>query len=283
MKDSLTAVQLRKELDSGVQPLVLDVRRAEDKAQGGEGVPGADWFDPALLDDWAQDIEPGTNAVVFCVRGGAVSQGVRAALESRGIRARYLQGGLAAWEADEALALDPDLELLRAQGVGDKGLRHALEVARVALWLASGLDAAKAGPVDADILRRGALLHDLGKVRDTGNLHGVVGAELWRGLGLPGAVLGCIEKHVRHGVPLDQAEALGLPRRDFSFTRIEERLVSYADKLADILAAGLADGPADAHQRLPEILAAHPALAKDEATLGRYLASRELLLAWARG
>jgi uncharacterized protein len=281
MKKTLTPVELRHELASAKPLLVIDVRRPDDR--GPEGIPGADWRSPALLEDWAGGVPAGAEVVVYCVRGGQVSQGVQAALAARGVTARFLEGGLVAWAADEALERDPDLDLLRAQGVSGKGVAHALHVARVALWLAANLDPAKAGPLDLDLVRRGALLHDLGKVRDTGNLHGVVGAELARGLGLPEAVLGCIEKHVRHGLPQDQTEALGLPARDFSFTRIEERLVSYADKLADVLAAGLAEDPAEAHARLPEILAARPALAKDEATLGRYLASRELLLAWARG
>jgi len=277
MKKTLTPAELRQELASDKPPLVIDVRRVDDHEGGPEGIPGADWRAPTLLEDWAGGIPEGADVVVYCVRGGGVSQGVQTVLAKRGVAARYLEGGLAAWAADEALERDPDLELLRGQGVGDKGLRHALQVARVALWLAASLDGAKAVPVDLDLLRRGALLHDLGKVRDTGNLHGVVGAQLGRELGLPEPVLACIEKHVRHGVPLDQAEALGLPRRDYSFTRLEERLVSYADKIADILAAGLAEGPADAHARLPEILAAHPALAKDDATKARYLESRGLL------
>lgn len=283
MDKTLTPDQLRQELASAAPPLVIDVRRADDHQRDPRGIPGAQWRAPVLLEDWAGGIPAGAEVVVYCVRGGSVSQGVQAALAARGIKARYLAGGLAAWDASEALQRDPDLALLRAQGVGEKGLRHAAQVASVALWLVAGLDPDKAGPLDLDLVRRGALLHDLGKVRDTGNLHGVAGAEIGRGLGLPEAVLGCMEKHVRHGVPLDQTEALGLPRRDFSFTRLEERLVSYADKLSDVLAAGLAEGPAEAHARLPELLAAHPALAKDEATLGRYLASRELLLAWAKG
>jgi uncharacterized protein len=82
---------------------------------------------------------------------------------------------------------------------------------------------------------------------------------------------------VRHGVPEAQAAGYGLPVRDYSFARVEERLVSYADKLADILEAGLAESLADARARLPEILAANPKLAKDAATLARYVASRGLL------
>lgn len=96
---TLTPEELRKALVSGAPPLVLDVRRPEDKAAGPEGIPGADWRDPALLEDWAGGIPAGADVALYCVRGGSVSQGVQAALEARGVNARYVEGGLAAWEA----------------------------------------------------------------------------------------------------------------------------------------------------------------------------------------
>jgi rhodanese-related sulfurtransferase len=99
MNKTLSADELRQELASGSPPLVIDVRRADDRAKGPEGIPGADWRDPALLEDWAGGIPAGTQAVVYCVRGGSVSQGVQAALEARGVKARYVEGGLEAWRS----------------------------------------------------------------------------------------------------------------------------------------------------------------------------------------
>ena len=95
---TLTPEELRQELASGKPPLVIDVRRADDKAAGAEGIPGADWRDPVLLEDWAGGIPAGTEAVVYCVRGGAVSKSVQAALKERGVKARYVEGGLEAWK-----------------------------------------------------------------------------------------------------------------------------------------------------------------------------------------
>ncbi len=103
MSKTLTPDELRRELASATPPLVIDVRRAEDREaapEGGpEGIPGADWRAPALLEDWAGGIPAGAEVVVYCVRGGGVSQGVQAALTERGVRARYVEGGLAAWAA----------------------------------------------------------------------------------------------------------------------------------------------------------------------------------------
>jgi uncharacterized protein len=273
MKKTLTPDELRQELATAKPPLVIDVRRAEDHDSAPEGIPGADWRAPALLEDWAGGIPAGAEVVLYCVRGGSVSQSVQAALSERGVKARYVEGGLAAWNEAEALAADLDMALLKAQGVGERGLHHAVQVAAIALAVARG----QKEPVDLALVRRGALLHDLGKVRDAGNLHGLAGAELGRELGLPEPVLACIEKHVRHGVPEAEAAGYGLPVRDYSFTRLEERLVSYADKLADILEAGLAESLTDARARLPEILSANHGLAKDAATLARYVESWRML------
>jgi uncharacterized protein len=273
MAKTLTPDELKRKLDSGAAPLLLDVRRVDDRDKGGPALPGATWRDPAQMEVWARDIPAGSEVALFCVRGGGVSQSVQATLEARGVTARYIEGGVAAWNEAEALAADPDVALLVQQGVDERGLRHAVQVASIALTVARGLTEA----VDFDLVRRGALLHDLGKVRDAGNLHGVAGAELGRELGLPEPVLACIEKHVRHGIPEAEAAGYGLPFKDYAFVRVEERMVSYADKLADILEAGLAESLTDARARLPEILAANLKLAKDEATLDRYATSWRLL------
>jgi rhodanese-related sulfurtransferase len=103
MKETLTPEQLRQELASQTPPRLLDVRRAEDKAQGPEGIPGAEWRDPAKVDEWAGGIPPGQETVLYCVRGGSVSKSVQAALAARGVSARYVEGGLAAFREAQAL------------------------------------------------------------------------------------------------------------------------------------------------------------------------------------
>jgi rhodanese-related sulfurtransferase len=100
-KQTLTPDELRQQLATDKPPLVIDVRRVDDYEGGPEGIPGADWRAPALLEDWAGGIPEGADVVVYCVRGGAVSQGVQAVLAQRGVSARYLEGGLAAWSATD--------------------------------------------------------------------------------------------------------------------------------------------------------------------------------------
>jgi rhodanese-related sulfurtransferase len=99
MKKTLTPDELRQELALAQPPLVIDVRRVDDRDSAPEGIPGADWRAPALLEDWAGGIPAGADVVVYCVRGGSVSQNVQAALTERGVKARYVEGGLEAWKA----------------------------------------------------------------------------------------------------------------------------------------------------------------------------------------
>ena len=101
-KETLTPDELRQELASATPPLVLDVRRPEDRAAVPEGIPGADWRDPAFLEDWAGGVPAGAEVALYCARGGSVSRGVQAALAQRGVKARYVEGGLEAWRANKA-------------------------------------------------------------------------------------------------------------------------------------------------------------------------------------
>lgn len=99
---TLTPADLRTSLASDAPPLVFDIRRSEDRAAGPEGITGAEWRDPSKVDHWAKDIPAGGEVVLYCVRGGSVSQSVQAALESRGVSARYVEGGLEAWRQSKS-------------------------------------------------------------------------------------------------------------------------------------------------------------------------------------
>lgn len=159
--------------------------------------------------------------------------------------------------------------LLREAGMAEADITHSRLVAGIAVGLGSLTRVA----VDLSLVALGALFHDLGKVRTDGILHGVEGARLGRHLKLPEAVLDIMEKHVRAGVPLEETARYGLPPRDFSLTSLEERLVIYADKLADMVEEPrLVASVGEARLRFAGILETRADLAKDEATRARYLA-----------
>ena len=78
---------------------ILDVRRKARFDQAADVIAGAAWRDPATVEQWAADIPKDRPVVVYCVYGHHVSHGVVDALKQRGIDARYLDGGIAAWRA----------------------------------------------------------------------------------------------------------------------------------------------------------------------------------------
>jgi ribonuclease Y len=86
---------------------------------------------------------------------------------------------------------------------GQNQLKHAVETARIAGMLADELGA------DANIARRGGLLHDVGKAIDheVEGTHAVIGAEMARRHGVSPAVAHCIEAH-HEEVELSSVEAM---------------------------------------------------------------------------
>jgi uncharacterized protein len=105
-------------------------------------------------------------------------------------------------------------------------------VAEVALRIAGELVGA-GYEVNLGLVEAGALLHDLGRGRTHGVDHGVVGGEMARGLGLAEAVARIVERHIGAGLPEGEAVELGLPRGCYVPETLEEKIVTYADKLIE--------------------------------------------------
>ena len=79
--------------------LVFDVRREADYAASHETIPGALWKDPDKIDAWIEAVPRTVEVVVYCVRGGTVSNAVVDRLQAAGVKARYVEGGLEAYKA----------------------------------------------------------------------------------------------------------------------------------------------------------------------------------------
>jgi uncharacterized protein len=87
--------------------------------------------------------------------------------------------------------------------------------------------------VDLELVEVGALLHDIGRSRTHSVHHAVVGARIARKYGLPDQVLSIIKRHVGGGIMETEARKLGWPRDVYVPETIEEKIVSYADKLIE--------------------------------------------------
>ncbi|MCS7131453.1 MAG: TIGR00295 family protein [Hadesarchaea archaeon] len=153
------------------------------------------------------------------------------------------------------------LKLLRSVGCSRQVIQHCLAVARKALEIAERVKA-NGHRVDLRSVELGALLHDIGRAVTHGISHGVEGGKILRERGLEEFV-GFAERHLGAGIPAEEAEKLGLPRRDYLPTSLEEKIVTYADKLM----AGSSEVPyEEARAQLKAALGEkHPALERLEA------------------
>ena len=77
---------------------VIDVRRKDDYAADSSVIPGSTWFDPTNIDNWCSTLPTDKEVVLYCVRGGTVSNSVVDALRAKGLKARFIEGGISAWK-----------------------------------------------------------------------------------------------------------------------------------------------------------------------------------------
>jgi len=78
--------------------LLLDVRRAGVFEAASTMLPGAAWHDPAAVNAWAQQLPSERPVLVYCVYGHEVGRVTAMRLQALGVNARFLVGGIDAWE-----------------------------------------------------------------------------------------------------------------------------------------------------------------------------------------
>jgi len=78
---------------------IIDVRRKEDYAADSNVIPGANWMDPTEISSWSESLPADKEIVLYCVMGGAVSNSVVDTLQAKGLKARFIEGGISAWKA----------------------------------------------------------------------------------------------------------------------------------------------------------------------------------------
>jgi rhodanese-related sulfurtransferase len=78
--------------------MVLDVRRQNDFAADTVTLPGAQWKNPEQIAEWSQMLPRDKEVVIYCARGGSVSNSVLDHLLGQGVKARFIEGGIEAWK-----------------------------------------------------------------------------------------------------------------------------------------------------------------------------------------
>ncbi len=124
------------------------------------------------------------------------------------------------------------IKILVESGCSPNVVRHCKAVAKVAVKTAKKC-AKNGAEVDLDLVYVGALLHDLGRAETHGVNHPVVGARIARSLGLPDSLVRIIERHLGGGISSDEAREFGWPEGTYIPCSLEEKIVTYADKLVE--------------------------------------------------
>lgn len=124
------------------------------------------------------------------------------------------------------------LSLLSESGCSNRVIAHCKAVSALAVKFAEACED-KGLDVDVNLVEVGALLHDIGRSKTHGVDHVIVGVEIAQSLNLPETIVSIIGRHVGGGITADEAKELGWPVKDYLPTTLEEKLVSYADKLIE--------------------------------------------------
>jgi uncharacterized protein len=268
-------------VNSGDSLTLLDVRRETDVMASECKIKGAQWRSPESVETWKDEISKTHKTVVYCVKGGQVSQSVARHLVEKGIDAVFLEGGIKAWQEtgqpiqDNPLnrrsytIQDSDIEILRNAGMSEEDIAHSTKVAQKALEIAARIKK----PLDMELIGRGALFHDLGKAHTHAMEHGKIGAEMGASLELSKEITDIMEKHIRGGLTPAEAQELGLPVKDYTLYRLEERVVIYADRLVDIITEDIVpiQDEKEAEDQFEHIVSTIPKYGKNDITLKRYL------------
>jgi rhodanese-related sulfurtransferase len=80
--------------------ILLDVRREADFASGPAMIEGALRRLPETVETWADELPKDRDVVIYCARGGSVSNSVLDVLLNKNISARFIEGGIEAWNKE---------------------------------------------------------------------------------------------------------------------------------------------------------------------------------------
>ncbi|MDR0912423.1 MAG: HDIG domain-containing protein [Methanobrevibacter sp.] len=85
--------------------------------------------------------------------------------------------------------------------------------------------------IDMDLIRIGAILHDIGRSKSNNIDHGIIGGKIAIKYGFDDKIVKIIERHIGSGIYKEEAKSLNLPEKDYIPISLEEKIVSLADNL----------------------------------------------------
>jgi uncharacterized protein len=118
-----------------------------------------------------------------------------------------------------------EIKILKQEECPEWVIDHSIAVYNKAMEISKNFD------VDYDLIKKGALLHDIGRSKTNGIDHAIVGSKLAIKHGFSNEVACIIEKHIGSGISKKEAVVLGLPKKDYLPITLEEKIVSHSDNL----------------------------------------------------
>lgn len=85
--------------------------------------------------------------------------------------------------------------------------------------------------IDLDLIKAGAMLHDVGRTVTNDIKHAYLGADLLRQLNVDEKICKITERHIGAGISAKEAQKLRLPPRNYIPQTLEEKIVAHADNL----------------------------------------------------
>ncbi|MBN2156566.1 MAG: HDIG domain-containing protein [Candidatus Lokiarchaeota archaeon] len=120
------------------------------------------------------------------------------------------------------------IKILQEMNLSKNIVNHVLAVSRKAIKFATKISAA---PVNFKLVRIGAILHDIGRVRSHDYDHAVIGGQIIREeLKFSEQLARIAETHILGGISKEEAKEFGLPPKDYFPESVEEKIVCLADK-----------------------------------------------------
>ena len=119
-----------------------------------------------------------------------------------------------------------EIELLRKENTPENVINHCKAVCLKAMKIAANFDNA-----DKELIRKGSLLHDIGRSKTHGITHAIEGVKIAEKYGYSQDVLNIIERHIGAGITAEEAVKLGLPEKSYVPQTLEEKIVAHADNL----------------------------------------------------
>ena len=120
------------------------------------------------------------------------------------------------------------INILQEMNLSKNIINHVLSVSRKAIKIATQISVV---PVNIKLVRIGAILHDIGRVRSHDYDHAVIGGQIIREeLKFSEQLARIAETHILGGISKEEAESFGLAPKDYLPISIEDKIVCLADK-----------------------------------------------------